>query len=118
MRTLAAFAKMNVKPNGLYRDRGGDVKNSEFRPDVQAGQNGIKLPVQAPMPRVGAPLVLLAFLFVASGCTKEVEKVVYKCPEGQVKILENRGTAMEQTRCYTPGVSYTDYRPITQEKVK
>lgn len=40
-------------------------------------------------------------------------KVVYKCPEGQVKVLED---GVE--KCYTPGVSYTDFRPIQVKVAK
>lgn len=61
---------------------------------------------------LGALFILATF----NGCTKE--KIVYKCPEGQVKVLENAGTTEEVERCYTPGVSYTDYRPLTAEAEK
>ena len=59
--------------------------------------------------------LIILFLLLA-GCDQEV-KVVYKCPKGQVMVLEDRGTAAEVERCYTPGVSYTDYRPLIQERV-
>lgn len=46
-----------------------------------------------------------------AGCSPQV---IYKCPRGQVLITEDRGTSNEKDVCYTPGVSYTDYRPLNQ----
>lgn len=63
-----------------------------------------------------ARLILLVLLF--SGCALLPERVVYKCPNGQVMVVENAGTEAEVERCYTPGVSYTDYRPLTVEVKK
>lgn len=57
---------------------------------------------------------LISLLILLSGCST----VIYKCPPGQVEILENRGTSFEKKACYTPGVSYTDYRPIATKQIK
>lgn len=55
-------------------------------------------------------LIILIISLLMSGC---VQRVVYKCPEGQVAILED-GREM----CYSPGVSYTDYRAMQTKKLK
>ena len=44
-------------------------------------------------------------------------EVVYKCPPGQVTVLEDAGLPTEAIRCYTPGVSYTDFRSFSSESV-
>ena len=49
--------------------------------------------------------------------TLRTERVVYKCPPGQVMILEDAGMSTEAKRCYTPGVSYVDHRPISINKI-
>lgn len=46
------------------------------------------------------------------------QEVLIKCPSGQVMVIEDRGLLTEAKRCYTPGVSYSDMRPITTEIVK
>lgn len=58
-------------------------------------------------------IVLLLVIF--SGCAS---KVVYKCPNGQVSILEDEGLETEAIRCYTPGTYYHDYRPISEKRIK
>lgn len=63
---------------------------------------------------IGIGLILL--VGCATGCARD-KQIVYKCPEGQVKVIENRGTAAEATRCYTPGVMYSDWRPLTMDTV-
>ena len=60
--------------------------------------------------------ILFLISLSVSGCAHET--IIYQCPPGQVAILENRGTRLERKVCYEPGVSYVDYRPITQEKIK
>ena len=40
---------------------------------------------------------------------------INKCPSGQYAVVEEKGTPMESIRCYTPGVTYTDYRPRVEE---
>jgi len=57
----------------------------------------------------------LILLVLFSGCVSP--QVIYKCPKGQVMILEDRGLPTESEKCYSPGVSYTDYRPLTTERV-
>lgn len=56
-------------------------------------------------------LVILLF----SGCAT---KIIYKCPKGQVAVMENYGTDLEREVCYEPGVSYTDYRPMQTKQIK
>lgn len=58
----------------------------------------------------------LFVLILLSGCAST--KTEYRCPPGQVMILEDRGLTTEKTACYTPGVSYTDFRPLTTEVLK
>lgn len=55
-------------------------------------------------------------MLLLAGCTHE--KVIYKCPKGQVSILEDEGLETEAIRCYTPGTYYHDYRPISEKKIK
>lgn len=57
---------------------------------------------------------LFLLLFI-SGCAHE--KIIYKCPPGQVLILEDAGQPTEAKRCYTPGVRYYDMRPDTTKKL-
>lgn len=59
--------------------------------------------------------LILGLVLIFSGCS--TPQVVYRCPEGQVLMLENGGTPHAVKRCYTPFVSYTDYRPITTEAI-
>lgn len=84
--------------------------------DVRAGQIWIKLPVQAPEPRMAAPLLFVLLVSIFSGCAHE--KIVYKCPGGQVPVLEDAGLPTEAERCYTPGTSYTDYRAMSTKRLK
>lgn len=56
--------------------------------------------------------VSLILIFLFSGCA--AQSVVYKCPQGQVMVLEEGTTE----RCYTPGVKYYDYRPNTTKPIK
>lgn len=58
--------------------------------------------------------LILSLLFALPGCAKTV---VYKCPPGQVTILEDQGDETEAVRCYTPGVRYTDMRPDKTKKI-
>ncbi len=61
----------------------------------------------------------LLILILFSGCTAFGEQtVIEKCPKGQVMVVENKGLSDEAKKCYTPGVSYTDFRPVTIEVEK
>ena len=64
---------------------------------------------------IGLVLISLLLFSLFSGCA---ERVIYKCPKGQVSILEDQGLETEAIRCYTPGTYYHDYRPISEKKIK
>lgn len=61
---------------------------------------------------------LILGVLLLSGCVSRETIVEYRCPKGQVMVVENRGTSQEAEKCYSPGVSYTDYRPLTVEVKK
>ena len=86
--------------------------------------NGQKSPIQSALWGIGLVFSYLAsfvlFIFCISlilflfGCEKCPDtKIVYRCPKGQVEVTEDRGLPSEAKRCYTPGVSYTDFRALT-----
>lgn len=54
---------------------------------------------------------VVGIALLIQGCS---QTVVYKCPAGQVMVLED-GT---DERCYTPGVFYHDMRPRTTKRIK
>lgn len=58
-------------------------------------------------------LIMCVWAMSFSGCEPSTTTIVYKCPRGQVLVTEDKGTHLERDVCYTPGVSYTDFRPIT-----
>jgi len=73
-------------------------------------KNGSRFPMALV---VIAVIIIVFWVLSLNGCQEKECLCETKCPKGQVRVIEDRGLASEAERCYTPGVNYVDYRPLT-----